>query len=160
MECEDFKLGRSSISTVKILDTTPNTMSAWFSVRIETMPRKQESVLLVCISTTILFYNLIGFETQWPAVQVGQEAKVIWNRKNILKELLSELITMPIFLMIVIKMMTDMMVTVAIWPKWPVLVCKIQFELFLMIWEIQIFEDREEVMRKRCDGAFGACNDI
>ena len=78
------------------------------------MPRKQESVLLVCISTTILFYNLIGFETQWPAVQVGQEAKVIWNRKNILKELLSELITMPIFLMIVIKMMTDMMVTVAI----------------------------------------------
>ena len=84
------------------------------------MPRKQESVLLVFISTTILFYNLIGFETQWPAVQVGQEgmggqeAKVIWNRKNILKELLSELITMPIFLMIVIKMMTDMMVTVAI----------------------------------------------
>jgi len=37
------------------------------------MPRKQESVLLVFISTTILFYNLIGFETQRPAVQVGQE---------------------------------------------------------------------------------------
>ena len=25
MECEDFKLGRSSIGTVKILDITPNT---------------------------------------------------------------------------------------------------------------------------------------
>ena len=42
-----------------------------FSVQIERMGGKQGSFLLVCISSTLLLlYNMIGFDTQRPPMQV------------------------------------------------------------------------------------------
>ena len=47
-----------------------------FSVKIERMVRKQESVLLICIFTTLLIYNLVSFDNQRQPMQVDQDEKV------------------------------------------------------------------------------------